>query len=77
MKFVVAFEDVLNNTIVYECFLKESIEEARRYCNQVVAVKTNYSKDYDLYISGFDHVKEMNKQLNEVYKEYYFGARDL
>ena len=69
MRFVAVFEDIINNSIVYQCVFKESIEEARRYCNQVVAVKTNYCKDYDLYISDFDYSQEMNKKLNEVYQK--------
>ena len=67
MRFIAVFEDVVNASIVYECFSYQSIEEARRYCDVVVAVKTNYCRDYDLYISDFDHSQEMNRQLNEVY----------
>lgn len=69
MRFVAVFEDVVNASLVYECFFSQHIEEARRYCDVVVSVKTNYCRDYDLYISDFDYSQEMNKQLNEVYKK--------
>ena len=61
MKFLAIFEDIMNNTIAFEGFSENSVEDAIRYCDQVVSVKTNYCKDYDLYISDFDHSQEMKK----------------